>query len=252
MYKTVVIDDEENARKVSINILENFCNDIVISGTGYDVKSGIQIIRSAKPDIVFLDIEMPDGTGFNLLEQLSKSERSFSLIFATGHNDFALKAFKYNAVDYILKPADIQDVILAIEKAKKQINPQINGMLIQQLLSSVKEKETKKLVLKTSDDIYIVNIEDIVRCQAEGGYTTFFIKDGKKILISRNLKEYEAILKSFYFIRTHNSHLVNLNFVEKYRKTEGGCLIMKDKSQIPVSVRKKEAVLQKLKNLSKT
>ncbi len=246
MYKAVIIDDEQNAQKAIINIIENFCSDVEIIGTAFDVKSGIKLIISENPDIVFLDIEMPDGTGFDLLQQLPNYD--FSLIFATGHNDFAVKAFKFNAVDYILKPVDIQEVINAVKRALSIKEKSNKDIIIRQLLKSVKEKEHKKLILKTSKDIYIVNTEDIIRCESDGGYTTFFLKDGNNILVSKNLKEYEKLLKDYKFIRTHNSHLVNLNFVEKYGKTHGSILYLKDGSQIPVSVRKKEAVLFALEN----
>jgi two-component system, LytTR family, response regulator len=247
MYKAVLIDDEIKSRNLLKSILENYCSDIFVAGEAKDVKSGTELIRKEKPDIVFLDIEMPDGTGFDLLERVS--EHQFFLIFATGHNDFAIKAFKYNAIDYIPKPADIEDVKDAVERIKKTQNLQINEKLVKQLLFSVNEKQKRKLVLKNSDEIHIVDIGDIIRCEAEGGYTTFFLKGGKKIIISKNLKEYEEILKYESFIRTHNSHLVNLCFVEKYRKADGGFLIMNDKSQVPVSIRKKESVLDALENI---
>ncbi len=246
MYKAVIIDDEQNAQKALINIIDNFCSDIEIVNTAFNVDSGIKLIISENPDIVFLDIEMPDGTGFDLLEKLPA--RNFSLIFTTGHNDFAVKAFKFNAVDYILKPVDIQEVVNAVKRALSIKEKNDSDIIIRQLLESVKEKEQKKLILKTSEDIYIVNTEDIMRCESDGGYTTFFLKDGNNILVSKNLKEYEKLLKDYNFIRTHNSHLVNLNFVEKYGKTEGGILYLKNGSQIPVSVRKKETVLFALEN----
>ncbi|RLD51883.1 MAG: DNA-binding response regulator [Bacteroidetes bacterium] len=247
MFKAAVIDDEANARKNLITIINNYCDDINIVGQAENVKSGQKLILNKKPDIVFLDIEMPDGTGFDLLEKIPK--RNFSLIFTTGHNDFALKAFQFNAVDYILKPVDIEDVINAVNKAKQIQKPELSEKIIKQLLISVKEKTNKKIILKTAETVFIVKVEEIIRCESDRGYTTFFIKDGKKIVISKNLKEYELLLKDFNFFRTHNSHLVNLNYVKQFQKTDGGQLIMKDNSKIPVSVRKKEAVLYKLENL---
>ncbi len=248
MYKIVIIDDEENARKALAGIIEKFFSEeAVISGTADRVKSGIELIKTVDPDIVFLDIEMPDGTGFDILEKLP--EHPFSLVFATGHNDFALKAFKFNAVDYILKPVDIQDVVKATKRAMQMRPVENNERIIQQLLQSVKKRENKKLILKTSEDIHVVNVEDIVRCESDGGYTTFFVEGGKSILVSKNLKEYENILQTYGFMRTHNSHLVNLNFVERYGKSAGGVLYLKDGTQIPVSVRKKEAVLYAVENL---
>ena len=245
-YKTVIIDDEKNAQNSLIKIIENFCPELEIAGTAENVKSGINLILSEKPDIVFLDIEMPDGSGFDLLKQLP--EHNFSLIFATGHNNFAIKAFKFNAVDYILKPVDIQDVINAVNRAVKNLNIYGNQNAIKQLLQSVNSDKPEKLVLKTSENIYIININDIIRCESDGSYTTFFLNNGKKILVSKNLKEYENMLKDKNFIRTHNSHLINLQYAERYSKSEGGVLYLQNGNQIPVSVRKKEAVLFALEN----
>ena len=245
MYNAVIIDDDKNARNALRNILENFSTEISIVAEGKNVADGVNVIKSAHPDIVFLDIEMPDGTGFDVLKQVRPYD--FSLIFVTGHNDFAIKAFKFNALDYILKPADIEDVIAAVEKAKQKQSPKMNEMILSQLLSSMNEQKQKKIILKTSEDIFILNIEDIIRCESDGGYTTFYTKTGQKIMVSKNLKEYESILKNHHFIRTHNSHLVNLNYVSQFRKTDN-MLIMKDSSVIPISVRKKEAVLFALEN----
>lgn len=249
MYKVVLIDDEKRIQSLLKNIIEEFADDVIVSGIAYNVQSGIELIRNTQPDIVFLDIEMPDGTGFDLLQELSNI--NFSLIFCTGHDGFAIKAFKYNAIDYVLKPFDIEEVITALEKAKENLNLKQKDITIKQLLNYKKTEgnNNKKIILKTANDIFIVKINDIYNCEAEKGYTTFKFKDDKMITVSKNLKEYEKILKIHNFIKTHQSHLVNINYIERFHKTEGAYLVLKNGRQIPISVRKKESILKAIEEM---
>lgn len=248
MYKVILIDDEKKVQDSLNYILENFSKDVEVVGTAYNVETGVEIIKTLQPDIVFLDIEMPDGTGFDLLQQFSKIK--FSLIFCTGHNGFAIKAFKYNAIDYVLKPFDIEDVIVAVEKAKENFNLKQKDVTIKQLLEyNGSEKKAEKILLKTSTDVFIVQISDIYNCESEKGYTTFKFEGEKKITVSKNLKEYEDLLKKHNFIKTHQSHLVNLNFVERYIKKNGGYVVMKNGREIPISTRKKESFMFALEKI---
>ncbi len=241
MYKIVIIDDQEKAKNILINIISEFCTNITIAGIADGVESGIEIINKINPDIVILDVEMNDGTGFDLLSKLTN--RNFALVFSTGHNDFAIKAFKYNAIDYVLKPVDPDELILAIEKAKQEVDAKFKNNAIDNLLQTFKAvNNNDKLVLKTSTEINIVKISEIIHCEASGSYTKFITENGN-ILVSKNLKEYEEILKDHNFFRSHQSHIVNLNYMLKYVKSDGGRLIMKNGSEIPVAVRKKEALL---------
>lgn len=249
MHKAIIIDDEPKAQNSLRLIINEYCNDIEVIDTADGVKSGIELINKIEPEIVFLDIDMKDGTGFDLLEQLP--ERDFSLIFCTAHNDFAIKAFKYNAIDYVLKPLDIEEIIDAVNRAIENISLKQKDTAVENLLSFYqnKGKKTERIILKTASDIYIVQIQDIYHCNSEGGYTTFHTIDDKKITVSKNLKEYEAILNSHNFIRVHQSHLINLNYVERLHKADGGYVVMKNNEKIPISTRKKEVLINALANL---
>ncbi|MBN2891060.1 MAG: response regulator transcription factor [Bacteroidales bacterium] len=251
MYRAVIIDDEKNAQSALKKILEEFCDDIIVVDLANNVRSGVELINKVQPQMVFLDIEMPDGTGFDLLEKIKF--RDFSLIFCTGHNDFAIKAFKYNAIDYVLKPPDIEDIIAAVDKAKENLNLQQKDVAVKHLLSFYQnaDKKNEKIILKTASDIYVVQIQDIYHCESDGSYTVFYTNDNKKITVSKNLKEYESILNSHNFIRIHQSHLINLEYVERLHKADGGYIVMKNGSEIPVSTRKKEALISALDGLNK-
>lgn len=248
MYKIVIVDDEKNIQDSLRYIVEEFSKDVQVVGIANNVVTGLKTIKQQQPDIVFLDIEMPDGTGFDLLKQLSN--RNFSLIFCTGHDGFAIKAFKYNAIDYVLKPFDIEGVMLAVEKAKQNLKLKQKDLTIKHLLE-YKKTETKRenLILKTATDVFIVKINDIYNCESEKGYTTFKFEGDKKITVSKNLKEFEEILKKHDFIKTHQSHLVNMNYVERFHKKDGGYLVLRNGREIPISIRKKENILQVLENL---
>ncbi len=249
MYKVVLIDDEKNIQISLKHIIEDFSSDIQIVGYANNVKTGVEAINKLQPDIVFLDIEMPDGTGFDILKQLQNI--NFSLIFCTGHDGFAIKAFKFNAIDYVLKPFDIEAVISALEKAKENLNLKQKDIAIRQLLdyNNRDARQNEKIILKTANDVFIVQIADIYNCESEKGYTTFKFEGDKKITVSKNLKEYEEILKTYNFVKTHQSHLVNMNYVERFHKKDGAYLVLKNGRQIPISIRKKESILQALENM---
>lgn len=251
MYKTAIIDDEINIQNSLKNIITEYCDKVEIIGTAENVAQGIELILNKNPEIVFLDIDMPDGTGFDLLQNLNKWD--FSLIFCTAFNEYAIKAFKYNAIDYILKPFDIQDVVSAAQKAVENTTLKQKDSTIKNLLSFYQneDKKEEKIILKTSSDIYIVKINEIYHCQADGSYTIFNTIDNKKITVSNSLKEYESILKEHNFIRVHQSHLVNLNFIDRIHKTGFTSVVMKNGKEIPISTRKKEALLNALEKLHK-
>lgn len=246
MLRLVVVDDMQNARELITSLVKKHCRHIQIAGTADSVKSGIQLIKQHTPDIVLLDIQMHDGTGFDLLRKLHPV--NFRVIFITAHEEHALKAFKFSALDYILKPIDSNELIAAIQKAEKAL-ASTQDLDVLETNYSGNNKESKKLILKTIDSIYAVNIKDIIRCESEASYTRFFLNDGRKILISKPLKEYDELLSEFAFFRTHQSHLINLDYFEQYKKTDGGSAIMKDNSEIPVSSRKKDLFLQTIHKL---
>ncbi len=246
MLKVVIIDDEAPARNFISSIIESNFKELNISGFGVDVQSGLDAINTYEPDIVFLDVDMPDGTGFNLLQKLPKVD--FKLIFITAHSKYAIQAIKFSALDYFLKPIDIVDFTESLSQIISSIKKEEQELALSAFMNNMEDAKNKKLVLNTADNIFVVNISDIIRCFSEGNYTTFFIKNRPKIVISKTLKEYESLLSDYNFIRIHRSHLVNINFIQKYSKNKS-VLYMKDNSQCPVSYRKKDELLDIFKRM---
>ena len=249
MYKVILIDDEKIIQKGLKGILDNFVNDVNVVAVAGNVAEGIAQIEKHNPDIVFLDIDMPDGTGFDLLKKLPQI--NFSLVFCTASNQHAIKAFKYNAIDYILKPLDIEDVVNAVEKAKNTLAIKEKNVSIDQLLSFMQDsqKVKDKLVLKTMSDMFIVQINDIYNCQSDGGYTTFMFKDDNSIVVSNTLKTYESILLQHNFIKTHRSHLVNTEYIKQIHKMDGGFIVLDNDRKIPISSRKRNTVIEAISKL---
>lgn len=249
MIKILIIEDENKARKAIENIIKKNIKDVEILGKADNVESGLAHIIQFKPDIVLLDINLGNGTGFDILKQLPKI--NFKLIFLTAYQEYAIKAFKFSALDYILKPFDPYELITAIEKAKIEILDHNNSLKIETFLANFEniKNEVKKIVLKTHDSIHVVNIQSIIRCESDSNYTNFFLNDNKKILVTNTLKEYDEMLSPYNFMRVHQSHLINLNYISRYDKKDGGCIVMSDKSNIPVSTRKKQQLMDLFENL---
>ncbi len=249
MLSLIIIDDMQNGREVIASVIKKHCKNVQVVAEAESVKTGIEAIKKHKPDIVLLDIQMHDGTGFDLLNKIKPI--NFQVIFISAYEEHALKAFKFSAVDYILKPIDSGELIDAIRKAEdalQQTGNTQNFDVVENNYSS-DSKESKKIILKTMDSIYAINVKDIVHCDAEENYTRFFLSDGRKILISKPLKEYDELLTEFGFFRAHQSHLINLDFFEHYKKANGGFAVLKDGSVIPVSSRKKDLFLQTIEKL---
>jgi len=247
MYRAVIVDDELDAiESVKLLLKENF-TDISVVGTAQSVKQAVDVIKTNNPDIIFLDIEMPDGNGFDVLEAIA--ERNFNVIFITAYNQYAIKAFKYSAIDYILKPIDIDDFINAIEKvsnngrAKTSFENKINV-----LLENINGTKPEKIALSTSECIEYVRIKDIVQIQAEGSYSTLKFNNQSELVVSKNLGEFESLLEEHPFYRTHQSHLINLDYVKKITRM-GNEVIMDDGSVAFLSRRKKHQFLEIMANL---
>ncbi|MCE3295677.1 MAG: response regulator [Crocinitomicaceae bacterium] len=239
--KVVIIDDEKNNSELVSNLLGMFCKEVEVLAIADSVQSGYQAIIDNKPELVFLDVQMPDGTGFDLLQCFDNYD--FKVIFITAYQEYAIEAFKVSAVDYILKPLSPQSLIAAVKKAEQAISSTEINQKIKNLLSNVSESgQEKKVVLKTMERIYSVGIQEIVRFESEGSYTTVFLKDGKKIVVSRLIKEFDEMLCNDNFTRVHQSHLINMDYLFCFEKTDNQ-IMMKDNSLIPVSSRKKEYVL---------
>lgn len=247
--KALIIDNETNLRSALKRLLQEFCPEITLTEEADGVKTGLHKIRTFLPDIVLLDVEMDDGSGFDLMKQVT--DPSFQLIFVTAHNQYAIQAFRFSAIDYLLKPVDPEALQNSVRKAQKSIrdgNLQQQVQVLLQQLSGIHTHD-KKIVLKDLENTYFIKVADILYCEAEGTYTRFFTSGNNPILVSKNLKEYEAVLEPLGFIRTHHSFLANPDKIKLFDKTDGGTLVLEGGASIPVSQRKKEAVLQLLEKL---
>jgi two-component system LytT family response regulator len=253
MITALLIDDDKHLRTGLKALLERYTNDIFIIGEAESVKTGIAAIEKLRPQVIFLDIHLTDGTGFDILERLSKVNGKLKahVVFITAHEQYALKAFKFSALDFILKPVDpeeLQDTMLKIKEAFGKNNSFEN---IDLLLENIRKKvdNFKRIALSTSDGIHLFEVSDIIRCEAKVNYTQFFIKNHKPVLISKTLKEYEELLSEHGFERIHQSHLINLSYLKSYIKTDGGYVIMADNTNIPIAQSKKEKLQELINSL---
>jgi len=248
MKKALIIDDEQRTRELIAKMIESFEMDIQAIPRGENVKSGLEAIAEVQPDLVFLDIQMPDGTGFDLLKAVP--EKNFEVIFITAHEEFAIKAIKFSALDYILKPVDPEELRAAVERALEAMNGEEKSEpQFEALQNNIQPSQKRRLVLKTQESVHVVDLDQIIRCEADRNYTSFFLKEGKKILVSRTLKDYETLLTGHNFLRVQQSHLINLNYVDRYDKGNGGAVVMKDGSEVPLSPAKRDVFFQILENL---
>ncbi len=245
--KVALIDDEDDARYTLRNLLLQEDSRFNIH-EATSVATGLELIDKQKPDLVFLDVMMPDGTGFDLLKQLPAID--FKLVIVSGHHEFALQAFRFSAIDYLVKPVDqdeLHETLSRIRSSTAQPWQQIMDVL-KQSIQPTKETD-RKIVLKDMNAVYVVSVSSIIRCEASDNYTTFYLTDQLPIIISRPLKEYEELLTPLQFFRAHQSHLINMNHLQQFNKREGGSIKMKDGSEVPVSSRKREAILSELSKL---
>ncbi len=242
--RTVIIDDEANGRKTLRNFIEKYAPQLELIGEADSVESGVTLIDEKKPELVFLDVQMPDGTGFDLLGLVSHND--FSLIFCTAFDQYAVKAFRYSAIDYLLKPLDPDVFQVAVQKAAAPQNSKIEEQL-EVLLGN--RNDFSRIALHSSEGIHMVSVQDIVRCESSSNYTNFCIQGQSDLLVTRTLKEFDEILSHAGFLRIHKSHLINLNHVVTYIKGEGGWVKMRDGSTVEVSRRRKEQLLSALSNM---
>lgn len=247
---TIIIDDESNGRDILTALLEKFCPSLEILGTADNAESGKKIIDQLKPQLVFLDINMPGQTGFDMLQQFDAID--FEVIFVTAHDNYALKAFKFSAIDYILKPIDLEDLKAAVKKAEEKLAfKEKPKERYNEFFNNIKNIQNPfdKLGLATRDGLIFIKISDIIRCESDVNYTWFYLEKGEKILASKTLKDFEEMLDEYNFYRIHKSHLVNLSHLKRYIKGEGGSVIMSDNSEVEVSRRNKEGLMKRLQQI---
>ena len=244
--RTIIIDDEKYARENLIHELEKYNDIIEIIGEANNVESAIEIIDNLKPNLIFLDINLGDGTGFNVLENVMFND--FKTVFVTAYDQYAIKALKINAIDYLLKPLnktelkEVVDKIVSLE-TKMQIQ-------VQEILSQVKNNfRSKKIAIPSTEGLILYEIDSIIRCQSDGNYTMIFFNDKKKIISSKTLKHFDELLGEYGFERIHNSHLVNINYITKYLNKDGGFLMLSDGYEVPISQRKKTYVMSILEKI---
>ncbi len=243
--KAVIVDDEAAVRTTISTLLKKNFPEINVSAVAGSVGEGYAAVREHQPEILFLDIELPDGLGFDLLKKMTPVH--FRTIFITGHQEYALNAIKFSAFDYILKPIDEDELKSAIIKAREMINHEEEQLKMLALSENMQEKKVlKRIILKSAEALQLISVSEIVRAEADSNYTRFHLAGGKHIIVSRTMKEYEALLGGTALIRVHQSHIVNMNYIDKFFKHDGGYFLLKDGTTVPVSPVLKQKVLQAL------
>ena len=243
MITALLIDDDDNLRAGMKSLLSRYAPEIAIIGEADSVKTGTELLLKTDPQVVFLDIHLGDGSGFDLLEEVNKRGKLNSqIVFITAHEQYAIKAFRFSALDFLLKPVDPDELEKVISKIKNVLVKSESVAHIDLLLENIRRKvdNFKRIALSTADGIHLFEISDIIRCESEDNYTKFYIKNNKPVLISKTLKEYEDLLTEHGFERIHQSHLINLAYLKSYIKKDGGYVVMADNSNLPISQRKKE------------
>ncbi len=247
--RTVIIEDEEQAISALLSDISRYCPELEVAGTAGSVEKGVALIEETKPELVFLDIQLTDGLGFEILRLVQKNH-AFKVIFTTAYSQYAINAIKFSALDYLLKPIDADELVVAVNKAKttnkNDVQIQIENFIKNQSL----QNQNKRITLQTTQGIFVHEIQTILKCTSEGNYTNIHFTDGKKTLISKPLKDFEDLLCNNGFERIHNSHIINLNHLTSFIYKDGGYVILSDKSTLPVSKRKKASLIEILSNLN--
>lgn len=245
--KVALIDDEEDARYTLRSLVGQVDSSFNMLEAN-SVATGLELIREHRPEIVFLDVMMKDGTGFDLLKQLPGI--NFKLVIVSGHDEFALQAFRFSAIDYLVKPVDADELYTTLSRIRSSmVQPWQQIMdVLKQNIQPVSETD-RKIVLKDMNAVYVVSVRSIIRCQASDNYTTFHLTDQPPIIVSKPLKEYDDLLTPLKFFRVHQSHLINFDHLQQFNKRDGGSIKMKDGSEVPVSSRKREFIIEALSKI---
>lgn len=251
MLKAIIVDDEIKNRETLDKMLNQFCPQVDLVDKVNSIAAAKESISYHEPDLVFLDIEMPGGNGFELLEEVENL--SFDVIFTTAHADYAIKAIKFAALDYLLKPINIKELVNAVEKAVQKKDggepvSEINSRKYEVLRTNREKDDFKftKIALPTLEGIDFIEVDEILRCEASRSYSNFYLRSGEKIVVSKALKEFEDLLSEVNFFRVHKSNMINLKYIKKYVKGKGGYVVMEDDSIVDVSVRRKDDLMHKL------
>ncbi|OJJ22067.1 hypothetical protein BKI52_08490 [marine bacterium AO1-C] len=246
--KTIIIDDNQKAINFLKELIQHYCPSLELLGSATNIQEGKTLIEQVMPELVFLDIEMPNGTGFDLLQQLPNL--AFKVIFTTAHEKYALKAIKFSALDYLLKPIDLDDLQQAVQKAQEEVKDMFLQTQVKTLLQNLQptSQEPAKIILKDKYGMQVTRLDDIIRLEADNNYTKFIVKNQNALLLSKSLGDYEKILPQEQFFRCHKSHIINLDYLLRYDKRDDEILILQDGSKVPVSRRKLDILLEKMKN----
>lgn len=247
MIRAAIIDDEPLSIETLTNLIAVYCPEIQVIATADSVMAGRTILEEHQPELVFLDIAMPDGDGFEVLEQVD--DKKFEVIFTTAYEEYAVKAFDFSAMNYLLKPIsseDLRKVVLQFHQRNEQLIRNQQFAILQETL----KHQFQRIALPTFQGIEFVDLQDILYCVAEGGYTNFLLKDGQRILVSRSLGQYEELLQGTLFFRIHHKYLVNLQYLQRYVKGAGGYVVMENGDHLDVSVRKKEKFMRVISKLT--
>ncbi len=247
MLKAIIVEDEPASRETLRNYITKYCRQVQIAGEADSVKTGLEAIKKFNPDLVFLDVEMPYGNAFDLLDQVE--EQTFETVFVTAYDHYAMKAINFSASYYILKPIDIDELVKAVEMVAEKKESKEHALRTKVLIDNIRieNKQLQKIVLPLLDGFEVVTVKDIVHCKANDNFTEFFLLDGSKQLICRTLKFYDELLSDLDFVRVHKSHLVNLQYIKRYKKGKGGQVIMNNGTAIDVSASRKNDLLLKFK-----
>ncbi|MFC2101986.1 LytR/AlgR family response regulator transcription factor [Bacteroidota bacterium] len=248
MIKALLIADDPDLAGQVTHTISGYCPNVEVMEILKSLRSGVAAINKHAPDLILLDIALPDGSGFDLIRHFDKPD--FRVIFFSRHMEYAIQAIKFNAVDFIVKPVDEKEVALAIDKAAEMIllQEKFRTKSLEDNLEAL--TKSNNLVLKTSDQIHVLNTADIIRMEADGSYCTFYVSDGRKVLISKPLVEYEEMLADQGFYRIHKSHVVNIKHLKYLDKADGGYVVMSDKARVPVASRKRDMILELFEKLA--
>ncbi|MBS1780814.1 MAG: response regulator transcription factor [Bacteroidetes bacterium] len=243
MIRSVIIDDELKSRNTLCTLLSRYCNNVIIKADADNVEQGITLVQQLKPELVFLDINMPGGDGFMLFENVKNI--SFEVIFVTAYSEYSLNAIKVSAIDYLLKPINISELQLAVQKAEERILEKRGFYNVQTIVNELTQKTvtTDTIAVPVNDGLRFIALNNIIRMKAEGSYTQIFCLDKTSILSSKPIKDYEELLPSIQFFRVHHSHVINLSLIKHYHRGDGGYVTMVDGSVVDISKRRKKDFL---------